>query len=165
MRKGKLSNEEKILINTFILDGQFQFISVVDNRASILFATNLAYAALLINNLDLNRPWPGLLVTLNLIAILTSTIFTFLSIRPTHIVLNEPDNLIYWLHTSRKKREDYVKKLTSVYPEKIFGDFANEIYTLSSIVRYKYTNLRRAIDLFSFGIVISVIYGIVVLAI
>lgn len=151
-KDSQLNIKDQIDIATYILDKQLYFISTVDTRASMLLAANLGLTAVAISLIDFYK-WQSLTVgLLSLAGIITSTTFTYLAIRPSNIDVSEPDNLIYWGHTSRKRRESYIRELTTALSKKILQDTSNEIFTLSVIVNYKYRKMKLAIDMFALSV-------------
>lgn len=156
----RIDFENHLNVEMYILDKQLHFVSVVDTRASMLLAANLGHTAIVISLIDFAR-WPSIIIgVLNLIGIVASTAFTYLAVRPSGIDIKEPDNLIYWGHTSRKKRNEYLKDVLNLSTEKVLLDFANEIYTVSTFVRAKYRNMKLAMDIFALSISLTLIFAI-----
>lgn len=154
-KDNKLTAKEHIEIAMYILDKQLYFISAVDTRASMLLASNIGLAAIVVSFVDLTK-WQSLVAgVFSIIGIIISTVFTFTTIRPSHIDTPSPDTLIYWGHISRKKLDVYIRELKTAQSNKIMQDISSQTHTLSIIVDYKYRKMKFAVDTFAISAIMT----------
>lgn len=154
-KDNKLTVKEHIEIEMYILDKQLYFISAVDTRASMLLASNIGLAAIVVSFVDITK-WQSLAAGIfSIIGIIISTSFTFTTIRPSHIDIASPDTLIYWGHISRKTLDVYIRELKTAQPNKIMQDISSQIHTLSIIVNYKYRRMKIAVDTFAISTIMT----------
>jgi len=140
----KNCNKNRVDLIRHIYDWNQNLIQMADTKVGILLAIN-AIIISISTTLNLrNDVFPNIVMSLAIILSVLSSFMLILTIFP-RTSSNIDTTVIFYEGILKHSREDYISKMMKMSEDELFTDYVNNIYTLASIQKKKYYNLRIGI--------------------
>ena len=144
---------------------------MADSKANIMISINTIIISVLLGSLMQkldNNPHLIPPTIILLIVTLTSIVYSVLSLRPNittgkfkkEDIANQDTNLLFFGNFHKMKREDYHWGMNRLMENAsfLYSNLIDDIFFLGIVLAKKYNYLRKAYNIFMYGIIISVIF-------
>jgi hypothetical protein len=150
---------------------------IADNKSNIMISINGIIISIILASISPkidSNPWLLIPTSILLITCVSSMIFAILSARPRinneKVTLEDVRanraNILFFGNYHTLEREEYVEGLEELMVDstRLYDNMSRDVYGIGIVLAKKYKLLRYAYTVFMFGLVLSVISFIVVLA-
>ena len=174
------SSSETMFLVTF--QNQINLIHIADNKANLIISINSIIISIIIsaaglgafsNNLELDKKYILIPVTIIILTSLISAVFAIQAAKP--VIKRAPNksksnsgnrtSLLFFASTSRKTLEEYMTAMDKVLESRtsIKDQMVIDIFNQGRVLRVKYALLNIAYQIFMFGFIFGVVTFLIML--